>query len=151
MAKTVLAISIALLLSGCGVFQFNKDVSVDQKAGLLQSSTRTATYFGLSKGIKDKAEQVAMANVVRGHARDILVSINNPESAGQVNIMAEVEKIVLKLDIKTDEKILILQAKDLLFVYFIKLPTVVLEGDNLKYALSFLEGVVDGCDLVAGI
>ena len=139
--KILLMISLLFLFtSGCSFIKIKDNLTVEEKATLLKSTARTATYFALTEYYKDNTQGLkSRAQLIKSK-----LSVIGPNASIDKDALAA----MLLEHIPTEYAIIIQNALDVLNLYIAIDVSSAMCEDSKKLIDAFVTGVIEGCDLV---
>jgi hypothetical protein len=133
----------SLLLTSCHLLPI-KDLTIDQKAVLVKSLSRTSTVLAINSLNEYVDKQISAAHAIKcgvsGYALPFL--------AEELLVRDFTLESLLLNSIDVEYATLLQSAIDLFYIYY-NPPDVdqFLDEDSRKLLVAFFEGVVEGCDL----
>lgn len=144
MIKLVSCTIIASMLSGCSFFQSVDELTIEEKASLLQAVSQTALSIAITEIYKKPEDRIEKATQLKTEIDKIVGGFSDPN----ITFDQAAEKALFD-KIPPEYALYVANAINLFRAYY-KTPNVgeVLGADNLLLVTSFLKGVSDGCQMV---
>ena len=144
MRYTKISLILCMLLSGCGLLNFSKDMTIEQKESVLHDAAQGAISITLSRVYEDKDERLEQTNeiqkwinetVLDGFSQNPLVAVELAQ--GLFNRMPPEYNVYMQTVIN-------------LLGMYIETPTTgeLVSENNYRMVVAVFKGVSDGCQSV---